>query len=74
LNSSKVDVVKENNSEHQGGNIVDRFYRTLYESLLRTHKTAFLDEYFGLLFKAMKIDTDLGRTKAFTKRMLQLAY
>jgi len=74
VRSQNVDVAEEETEEKPHANITDRFYRTLYESLLRTHKTAFLDEYFGLLFRAIKIDTELGRTKAFLKRMIQMAY
>jgi hypothetical protein len=42
----------------QTANFADRFYRTLYDVMLKVHlqKTARMDDYFGLLFKAMKAD------------------
>ncbi|KAI7884054.1 CBF-domain-containing protein [Lichtheimia hyalospora FSU 10163] len=53
----------------------DRFYRTLYESLLDTRllTTSKQTMYLNLLFKAIRADTDLKRIKAFVKRMLQIA-
>ncbi|CDS08835.1 hypothetical protein LRAMOSA10196 [Lichtheimia ramosa] len=53
----------------------DRFYRTLYESLLDTRllTTSKQTMYLNLLFKAVRADTDLKRIKAFVKRMLQIA-
>lgn len=57
-----------------GSKLVDRFYRTLYDSLLNPHKASFLDEYFGLLFKSMKVDQEVGRVLAFVKRVLQISY
>lgn len=55
---------------------VDRFYRTLYESLLdlrliRSSKQAL---YLNLLFRSLKNDVDVRRVKAFVKRMLQICY
>ena len=53
----------------------DRFYRSLYELLLKTQSTkasTLLDEYFGLIFKAIKSDTSIERAIAFIKRMLQV--
>ena len=54
---------------------VDRFYRTLYESLLdpRLLTTSKHTLYLNLLFRAVKGDSDLKRVKAFAKRMLQAA-
>jgi len=51
----------------------DRFYRALYESILHpdlptSAKQALL---LNVLFKAMKADTDVGRLKAFAKRLMQ---
>lgn len=53
----------------------DRFYRTLYESLLDTRllTTSKQTMYLNLLFKAIRADTDLKRIKAFVKRMLQIS-
>lgn len=55
---------------------VDRFYRTLYESLLdprliRSSKQAL---YLNLLYRSLKNDVDARRVKAFVKRMLQVCY
>lgn len=55
---------------------VDRFYRTLYESLLdprlvRSSKQAL---YLNLLYRSLKHDVDVRRVKAFVKRMLQICY
>ncbi|PSR91954.1 CBF/Mak21 family-domain-containing protein [Coniella lustricola] len=55
---------------------VDRFYRTLYESLLdprliRSSKQAL---YLNLLFRSLKNDIDVRRVKAFVKRMLQICH
>ncbi|KAI9314436.1 CBF/Mak21 family-domain-containing protein [Dichotomocladium elegans] len=53
----------------------DRFYRTLYESLLDTRLliTSKQTQYLNLLFKAVRADADLKRVKAFVKRMVQIA-
>ena len=37
-------------------------------------QTSSLDEYFGLVFKAMKSDSSVPRIVAFIKRMLQMSY
>ncbi|MCJ1465092.1 hypothetical protein MMC07_003708 [Pseudocyphellaria aurata] len=52
----------------------DRFYRTLYESLLdprllTSSKQIF---YLNLLFRALKADVNVKRVKAFSKRLLQV--
>lgn len=56
-------------------NLSDRFYRTLYESLLdpRLSVSSKLRLYLNLLFKAVKQDTNIDRVKAFTKRMVQIS-
>jgi len=53
----------------------DRFYRTLYESLLdpRLLTTSKQALYLNLLYKAMSADLSAKRVKAFTKRLLQVA-
>lgn len=53
----------------------DRFYRTLYESLLdsRLAVSSKLRLYLNLMFKALKQDTNKDRVKAFTKRLIQVA-
>lgn len=55
---------------------VDRFYRTLYESLpdprlIHSSKQA---DYLNLLYRSLKNDVDVRRVKAFVKRMLQVCY
>lgn len=52
----------------------DRFYRTLYESLLdpRLLTSSKQTLYLNLLFKALKSDVNVKRVKAFSKRLLQI--
>ncbi|KAH8808381.1 CBF/Mak21 family-domain-containing protein [Xylogone sp. PMI_703] len=54
---------------------VDRFYRTLYESLLdpRLVTSSKHTLYLNLLFKALRSDLNVKRVKAFVKRILQVA-
>lgn len=53
----------------------DRFYRTLYESLLdpRLITSSKQSLYLNLLLRSLKNDVDVRRVKAFVKRMLQIA-
>lgn len=53
----------------------DRFYRTLYESLLdpRLVSSSKHALYLNLLLRALKNDVDVRRVKAFAKRMLQIS-
>ena len=53
----------------------DRFYRTLYESLLDPRLVTSSKQalYLNLLLRALKSDVDVRRVKAFAKRMLQIA-
>ncbi|PUU76119.1 CBF/Mak21 family-domain-containing protein [Tuber borchii] len=55
--------------------VSDRFYRTLYESLLdqRLVNSSKQAMYLNLLFRALKADTQVKRTKAFVKRLVQVA-
>jgi ribosome biogenesis protein MAK21 len=50
----------------------DRFFRTLYEVVLKVHlqKAGRMDEYFGLVFRAMKSDKNVSRVVAFIRRLL----
>ena len=52
----------------------DRFYRTLYESLLdpRLLTSSKQTLYLNLLFKALRSDLSVKRVKAFAKRLLQV--
>jgi ribosome biogenesis protein MAK21 len=53
----------------------DRFYRTLYESLLDPRLVTSSKQalYLNLLLRALKNDVDVRRVKAFAKRMLQIS-
>ncbi|KAI1339551.1 CBF-domain-containing protein [Xylariaceae sp. FL0016] len=52
----------------------ERFYRTLYESLLDPRLVTSSKQalYLNLLFRSLKNDVDVRRVKAFVKRMLQV--
>ena len=52
----------------------DRFYRTLYESLLdpRLLNSSKQAMYLNLLFRALRSDLKVKRVKAFSKRLLQV--
>ncbi|KAF2866690.1 CBF/Mak21 family-domain-containing protein [Massariosphaeria phaeospora] len=54
----------------------DRFYRTLYESLLdpRLITTSKHIMYLNLLFRSLKADVSTRRVKAFVKRLLQIIH
>jgi len=54
----------------------DRFYRTLYESLLdpRLITTSKHILYLNLLYRALKTDVSIRRVKAFVKRLLQIIH
>lgn len=53
---------------------VDRFYRTLYESILdpRLITSSKHALYLNLLFRALRSDLNIKRVKAFAKRLLQI--
>ncbi|KAK0703843.1 CBF/Mak21 family-domain-containing protein [Lasiosphaeria miniovina] len=53
---------------------VERFYRTLYESLLDPRLVTSSKQalYLNLLFRSLKNDVDVRRVKAFVKRLLQV--
>ncbi|KAI3332168.1 CBF-domain-containing protein [Xylariaceae sp. AK1471] len=52
----------------------ERYYRTLYESLLdpRLITSSKQSLYLNLLYRSLKADVDVRRVKAFVKRMLQI--
>lgn len=54
----------------------DRFYRTLYESLLDPRLVSSSKQalYLNLLLRALKNDIDVRRVKAFAKRILQISH
>jgi len=47
---------------------VDRFYRTLYDCVLQVQTSK--EEFFGLLFKALRSDSNVARVMAFVRRLL----
>jgi len=53
---------------------INRFYRTLYESLLdpRLITSSKHALYLNLLYRALRSDLNVKRVKAFTKRLLQV--
>jgi ribosome biogenesis protein MAK21 len=53
---------------------VDRFYRTLYESLLdpRLITSSKHALYLNLMYRALRSDLNIKRVKAFAKRILQV--
>ncbi|EMD00954.1 hypothetical protein BAUCODRAFT_40589, partial [Baudoinia panamericana UAMH 10762] len=57
-------------TKHYGA---ERFYRTLYESLLdpRLNTSSKQVMYLNLLYKSLKADLDAKRVQAFVKRLLQ---
>lgn len=65
-------LIQQLNGSHQGS--TDRFYRTLYESLLdpRLLTSSKQALYLNLLFRALRSDLSVKRVKAFAKRLLQV--
>lgn len=65
-------LIQQLQASHQGSN--DRFYRTLYESLLdpRILTSSKQALFLNLLFKALRSDLNIRRVKAFSKRLLQI--
>jgi ribosome biogenesis protein MAK21 len=65
-------LIQQLTSSHQVA--ADRFYRTLYESLLdpRVATSSKQSLYLNLLFKALKNDVNARRVKAFVKRIVQV--
>ncbi|WBW74507.1 ribosome biogenesis protein Noc1 [Schizosaccharomyces osmophilus] len=55
--------------------IPDRFYKSLYESLLdsRLPTSSKHSLYLNLLYKSLIIDNNVARVRAFIKRMVQIA-
>ncbi|KAL8945495.1 MAG: hypothetical protein Q9183_008069, partial [Haloplaca sp. 2 TL-2023] len=65
-------LIQQLHGTHQSA--VDRYYRTLYESLLdpRLLTSSKQALYLNLLFKSLRSDLNIQRVKAFTKRLLQV--
>lgn len=69
-----VGAAKDANAPHFSSQIADRYYRTLYDSLLdaRLAKTSKQAMYLNLIYKSLKADLDQERVKAFVKRLCQI--
>lgn len=65
-------LIQQLSGIYQGS--VDRFYRSLYESLLdpRLLTSSKQTLYLNLLFRALRSDLNAKRVKAFWKRLLQI--
>ena len=65
-------LIQQLSSSHHS--FMDRFYRTLYESLLdpRLLTSSKQALYLNLLFRALRSDFNVKRIKAFAKRLLQV--
>jgi ribosome biogenesis protein MAK21 len=65
-------LIQQLSSLHRASH--DRFYRTLYESLLdaRLITSSKQSLYLNLLFRALKADVNQKRVKAFVKRITQV--
>lgn len=84
LRNTEVQIAKqqevdaEGNEKFQGGihSFNDRYYRALYEILLRVHLTKAnkLDDFFSLIFKSIKADGNVARVIAFFRRMLHMCF
>jgi len=77
MNKQVINETKnEDGVETHISTFADRFYRTLYELLQKVHmsKANSLDDYFGMVFKAIKADDSVPRCIAFIKRLLQMSF
>lgn len=74
-NRGEVESVKDVTDTGDSDSINDRYYRALYEVLLRVHlnKPAKLDEFFALVFKSVKADPNSHRVLAFVRRIIQMS-
>lgn len=69
-----IGSAKDANGPQFSSQVGDRYYRTLYDSLLdnRLATTSKQAMYLNLLYKSIKADLDPERTKAFIKRLCQV--
>eukprot|EP00347_Sterkiella_histriomuscorum_P015659 403356183 len=78
LKSNELQIAKSEDDTTQSSLATynDRYYRTLYEILLKVHLTKAnkLDEFFSLIFKSIKADTNIPRVLAFFRRMLHMCF
>ncbi|MDI1490553.1 MAG: RNA-binding ribosome biosynthesis protein mak21 [Ramalina farinacea] len=65
-------LIQQLQGSHQ--TTADRFYRTLYESLLDSRLLTSSKQvlYLNLLYRSLRADLDTKRIKAFIKRLLQI--
>ncbi|PGH12192.1 hypothetical protein AJ80_06812 [Polytolypa hystricis UAMH7299] len=65
-------LIQQLSTSHQVA--TDRFYKTLYESLLDPRITTSSKQsmYLNILYKALKADLNVKRVKAFVKRLIQI--
>ena len=69
-----IGATRDVNAPQFSSHITDRYYRTLYDSLLdsRLSTTSKQAMYLNLLYKSLKADLDPERVKAFVKRLCQI--
>lgn len=74
ITTTLPEVAASTSKDRTPTSLKDRFYRTLYASLLdqrlaNSNKQAM---YLNLLFKALKADTSIERVKTFVRRFIQV--
>ncbi|WFD37375.1 RNA-binding ribosome biosynthesis protein mak21 [Malassezia japonica] len=69
-----IGAAKDASAPNFSPHIADRYYRTLYDSLLdsRLATTSKQAMYLNLVYKSLKADLDPERVKAFVKRICQI--
>ncbi|OAX41808.1 CBF-domain-containing protein [Rhizopogon vinicolor AM-OR11-026] len=72
--SSSLSHSPESSSSALSKSIVDRYYRTLYQSLhdSRLASSSKQTMYLNLLFKSLKVDDNSERMKSFVRRFVQV--
>lgn len=72
--SSSLSHLPESSSSALSKSIVDRYYRTLYQSLHdgRLASSSKQTMYLNLLFKSLKVDDNSERVKSFVRRFVQV--
>jgi ribosome biogenesis protein MAK21 len=70
-------IITESASNQEVSNISDRFFRALYERLLALekahHSIAQIKLFFNVLYRSMRVDTNVNRVYSFIKRILQVS-
>ncbi|KAG2121610.1 ribosome biogenesis protein [Suillus clintonianus] len=72
--SSSLSHSPESSSSATSKSIVDRYYRTLYQSLHNSRLASSSKQtmYLNLLFKSLKADDNFERVKSFVRRFVQV--